>query len=118
MLDLARASNYFYRDEFDYDPKGAAKLFRMEGAPRLLRSLASRLETFTGDDAASFDQIYKEFSASLQIPLGKLMPLSRLAISGRTTGPELFDLMAVIGSRRVSKRLYAAAAYIEQGGSV
>ncbi len=116
LLDLARASYYFYQDEFDYDPKGSAKLFRLEGATRILRALASRLENFSGDDPASFDQVYKELSAELKVSPGKLMPLSRLAVSGRMTGPELFDIMAVIGAKQVSQRFLAAAAYIERVG--
>lgn len=113
LLDLARASTYFYRDDFTYDRQGADKYFRMQGASRILRSLAARLSALSGADSTTFSLAYKELAAELKLPLGKLMPLSRLAVSGRTMGPELFDIMAVLGPQKVSKRLLRAADYLQ-----
>lgn len=113
LLELARASTYFYREDFAYDRKGVEKHFRGEGTPRTLRFLAAGLEALPDADSNAFARTYQEQAVELGLPLGKLMPLSRLAITGRTMGPELFDIMAVLGTQKVSERLLRAAEYIE-----
>ncbi|NMA91686.1 MAG: glutamate--tRNA ligase [Firmicutes bacterium] len=115
LLDLTRASSYFYNNHFDYDPKGVKKHFRREGAGQILRALAAKMKTLSDPEPSTFSNAYKEIAKELQLSIGKLMPLSRLALSGRTMGPELFDMMAVLGPEKVSARFLQAVAYIDAG---
>ncbi len=114
LLDLARASTYFFRDELAYDRQGEEKYFRMEGASRVLRLLAGPLTALSDCDPDVFARNLKELGAELKLPSGKMMPLLRLSVSGRTTGPELFEIMAVLGPQKVVQRLLTAAAYIDK----
>ncbi|HHX87914.1 MAG TPA: glutamate--tRNA ligase, partial [Firmicutes bacterium] len=113
LLEVARASTYFYQDSFTYDQKGANKFFRKEGTSGILRSAAAKILSLTDFDAAAIARAYNELAKSLELPVGRLMPLSRLAVSGRTMGPELFDIMAVLGPKRVAYRLQRTADYID-----
>ena len=113
LSELAEASTYFYRDQFAYDPKGVEKHFKKEGTAELLRKAAETLEKLPAFDLESTEAAYRDLAASLGVSSGRLIHPTRLALSGRTMGPGLFELMVVLGRERAVKRLLAAAAYIE-----
>ena len=114
LSELAEASTYFYRDQFDYDAKGVQKHFKKEGTAALLRKAAETLEQLSTFDLESTEAAYRNLAASLEISTGRLIHPTRLALSGRTMGPGLFELMVVLGRERAVKRLLAAASYIEK----
>ncbi len=53
-------------------------------------------------------------SAELGVSAGEIIHPTRLALSGRTMGPGLFELMAVLGKRKTLQRLERAIQFIRQ----
>jgi len=45
---------------------------------------------------------------------GDLIHPTRLALTGRTAGPGLFDIMQILGADECAQRMEAAAAWIER----
>ncbi|HOL17909.1 MAG TPA: glutamate--tRNA ligase [Bacillota bacterium] len=113
LAELPEACRYFYEDDFDYDPKGVQKIFTKDDTALLLRQAAARLAQLDRFDYASTERAYHDLSAALEISAVKLIQPSRLALTGRTGGPELFAIMAVLGKEKTLQRLEKAAAYIE-----
>lgn len=113
LAELPEACRYFYEDDFDYDPKGVEKIFKKDGTALLLRQAAARLARLDRFDFASTEKAYSDLRAELEISAGKLIQPSRLALTGRTGGPELFAIMTVLGKEKTVQRLERAAAFIE-----
>ncbi|MEW5785325.1 MAG: glutamate--tRNA ligase [Bacillota bacterium] len=113
LAELADASTYFYRDHFNYDVKGVQKHFQKEESATLLRRAADTLRLLPVFDQESTEAAYRGLAETLGVSTGQLIHPTRLAISGRTIGPGLFDLMVLLGKEKTVRRLEKAAAYIE-----
>lgn len=112
--DFAEKSGYFFRDPEAYDEKGAAKHFAdMEAAVRL-EILANRFEKLPVFDEASAEEVVRIYAEELGIGGGKLIHPIRLAATGITAGPGLFDILVAIGRERTVERLREAARHIRE----
>jgi glutamyl-tRNA synthetase len=54
----------------------------------------------------------------MKLKLVDLAQLTRLAITGRTASPPLFDVMAVLGKEIARRRLRRAAEVVGSGGKL
>jgi glutamyl-tRNA synthetase len=111
MLELADGAIFYYKGDFEYDAKGAAKAFNAE-TPLLLESLMAKLEALPGFDAASIEGGFKEFMEEKGIKLGQIGPAVRLALSGTTASPGIFEMLEVFGKQEARKRLERVIARI------
>ncbi len=111
LQEIAEASSYFFRPVEEYDAKGAAKHFKPETA-ELLDSCAAALAALPVFDLAGTEAAYNALAEKTSLSLGKLVHPTRLALTGRTVSPGLFDVMVLLGKEKTLQRLAAAAAYI------
>lgn len=112
LADLADASTYYYEDEFSYDPKGVEKHFRKEGSAGLLLRAADLLEKLEPFTAESIEKAYRGLCDEIGISAGRLIHPTRLAVSGKTMGPGLFDIIELLGREKTLSRLKKAAQWI------
>jgi len=108
LADVAEAATYFFKDVSSYDPKGVAKHFNREGAGGLLHLLAERLEGASFEKEA-LEVLYTSLAEERGVKRGELIHPTRLAVTGRTMGPGLFDILEILGPERVISRLVRAA---------
>ena len=111
LQEIAEASTYFFRPIEEYDAKGAAKHFKPEAA-ELLDECAAALAALPVFDLAGTEAAYNALAEKTGLSLGKLVHPTRLALTGRTVSPGLFDVMVLLGKEKTLQRLAAAAAYI------
>jgi glutamyl-tRNA synthetase len=83
------------------------KLFTPEGASRL-GVLIERLATVEPFEAPAIEGFYRELTAAMGLKLVDLAQLTRLAVTGRTASPPLFDVLALLGREEVLARLRVA----------
>lgn len=114
LVELAEMATYFFRDDFTYDPKGVQKFFRSPGVPELLRRGGEALAGVEPFGVAETEAAYRKLIETLGISGGALIHPTRLALTGRTVGPGLFDVIALLGKKRCLERLRRAADWIEQ----
>ncbi|GFO57805.1 glutamate--tRNA ligase [Geomonas silvestris] len=111
MLELADGAVFYYQDGFAYDEKGAAKNFTPE-TPALLEALIAKLEALPALTMDSVEAVFKEICEEKGIKLGGIGPAVRLALSGTTASPGIFDMIVVFGLAETKKRLARAIATI------
>ncbi|MDR3013717.1 MAG: glutamate--tRNA ligase [Chitinispirillales bacterium] len=113
ITELAGASECFFVDPAEYEEKSAKKCFNAEGAERL----SLLLKTLEGIDDfvhTKIEESYRGISESHSISIGGLILPTRLAVSGTSNGPGLYEMMEVIGKENVLRRISAAINYIAQ----
>jgi len=106
------AVSFFYRDDFEYEEKGAKKHLAKDTTPALLNAVIERLQAVELWDTESLDAAVREAGASMGCEGGAVIHPVRMAITGRTFGPGLFELMEVIGRDRCVARLRRAASAV------
>jgi len=105
-------SGYFFADPQTYDKKGVKKHFRDDTTAELLENLADRFQTVETFTAATAETAVRELALELDISAAKLIHPVRLAVTGMITGPGLFELLDVLGEKRVVSRMRQAAQYV------
>jgi glutamyl-tRNA synthetase len=113
MTDFVEMSEYFFEFDYKYDPDGAAKQFTLENADRLA-SLADRFEALGSFDHESTEQALSALAEEGGFKRGKLIHPTRLAVSGRSRGPGLFDILVAIGQAETVERMRKAVDYIRE----
>lgn len=112
LQEVVDASTYFFHDLEGYDEKGVAKHFKPE-AIELLEKCKAALAADEVFDLASTEAIYNKISEENGLALGKVIHPTRLALTGRTVSPGMFDVMVLLGKEKTLARLEAAIDYIK-----
>lgn len=109
LKDAAHAVAFFYKDKLEYEEKGAAKWFTKESTPSILLEISENLKALESWDISGIESSVRGVSEKRGIkPLEVIHP-TRMAITGRTWGPGLFELMLVVGKDKCIDRLKFAA---------
>ncbi len=114
LVELADGASFFFLDPEAYDPKGAAKHF---AAPEAADRLAAALEAFGTSDytATGLEAALDAHPSVARAGRAPFIHAVRLAVTGRTVGPGLFELVSLVGRERVERRLQAAMAAVAAG---
>ena len=112
LQEVADASTYFFKDVEEYDEKGVAKHFKAENIPVLEQCIAA-IKADDVYDLASTEAAYNKIAADNGLALGKVIHPTRLALTGRTVSPGMFDVMVLLGKERTLARLEKAVEFIK-----
>jgi glutamyl-tRNA synthetase len=102
--NIRDGSKYFFSDDFALDATGVAKHLTETALPRLqqLRERLSQLPDWTHE---AIEAALRELAGELGIKPAELVHPTRMAVSGRTVGPSLWELLEVLGRERTLRRL-------------
>ena len=106
--ELADAARYFFEDPPEYEAKGIEKRWKEDSA-ELVNAYADRLEATESVDPEAAEQALRALAEDRSVGAGRIIHAVRLAVSGVTFGPGLFDMIALIGREAVVRRLRRAA---------
>jgi len=109
--DIVAYADFFFRDVM-YDPAAAAKHFNGAAAP-LLEAYASALAALPLFDHAQIEAALRDACARAGADARALIHPARVALTGKTAGPGLFELTELLGRERAVERLRRAAKYAQ-----
>ena len=93
-------------DAYVFEAKAVAKWFSKPETGDRLRAVRAGIEGLSTIDHESGDGVIRDVQAQFGLEKGgEIIHPTRVAISGRTTGPGLFEIMAVLGKDRVLARI-------------
>ena len=104
LRDVATVGDFFFADPAVFDGDAVKKNWKAD-SPRCVTGAADALETMTKFTAAAIEQTIRSAAEQLGVGAGKLIHPLRLALTGKATGPGLFELMEVLGKETCVRRL-------------
>jgi glutamyl-tRNA synthetase len=111
--DILDYPEYFVADDaLPYDEKAFDKRVREAGVPEFLTKYRSLLETCEPFAAAELEQKTRAFVEETGIKIGTAVNAIRVAVTGKGTGPGLYDGLELLGRERSIARLDRALARI------
>jgi glutamyl-tRNA synthetase len=113
LLDMARDALFYYAEAVTYDEQAAAKFLTPE-ALEPLQGLTKELEGLGTFTAESLENAFQAVMTATGLKLGKIAQPVRVALTGRTASPGIFEIIEIIGKEKVLERLRAAAAFIRR----
>ena len=111
--ELAGSAGYFFADPDSYEEKAAKKHFKGE-ALNLLKLLLDRFGGVEPFDHETLERLYRQEAETEGVGVGKLIHPTRLAVTGVSFGPGLFELLEALGRETVLRRMRAAIDWLEQ----
>ncbi len=110
--ELPEMVAFFFHAPDGYDEKGAAKWFQREGAAELLAAIREALSGLEEWSIASTEAAIRGLAEARGEKVGPAIHTTRLAVTGRTVGPGLFETLALLGREEVVARVRRAEAYV------
>jgi glutamyl-tRNA synthetase len=104
---MVEAGHFYFRAPAAWEPEAVRKLFTPDGIARL-RLLADRLGALAPFDAEHVESLVRQLAAERGLKLVDLAQLARLAVTGRTISPPIFQVMALLGRDETLARIEAA----------
>jgi len=104
IVELIDSSNFIFADRpLELEPKAAAAL--TPDTRKLIGELRSVLETVNPWAADTAEAAMRTFAEAKNLKLGAIAQPLRVALTGRTTSPGIFDVLAVLGRQTCLDRL-------------
>jgi glutamyl/glutaminyl-tRNA synthetase len=108
LKELPEWTNYFFTDDYPYDPAAVAKSCSAPQTSDRLMKLADAYGLVNPWNAASLEAALKALAAQLGVKAAELIHPCRVAASGKSAGPSLYHMLEVLGRERVLARLRRA----------
>jgi len=109
LVEVADLTQFFFVDKLDYDVSLlVGKNMSRESAMQALEAARQRLSGLELFDSESLEAVLRPLATELSLKTGQLFGMLRVAVTGRTAAPPLFQTMAVLGKERCLKRIEVA----------
>jgi len=105
--EVPAAVDFLLMDEFPYDPEAVAKVGGNPSAKNLLSSLAENFPTVSEWSADAAKAALTKTATAAGAKPGQLMFPLRVALSGRAHGPDLGEMLELLGKDRCISRVLA-----------
>ncbi|OGW24552.1 MAG: glutamate--tRNA ligase [Nitrospirae bacterium GWB2_47_37] len=104
LVELVSSLKYYILEYVEIDPKAKDKFLKPENLKYLseLNVILSGLSDFT---AAELEKVFHAFADEREIKLGAIAQPVRVAVTGGTASPGLFEVLEIVGKDKVIKRL-------------
>jgi glutamyl-tRNA synthetase len=116
LVEMAEGALFYFQDELNYEQKGDKK-FLKPGFLELLEDLHGRLEKWTDFTEKGLEELFIAFMDARQIKLGKIAQPLRVALTGKTASPGIFEVMNALGKEKVLVRIRKAIDHIQKKGN-
>src|SRR4051794_30402350 len=106
--DFAAQGALFFSDAIEYDAAAVDKHLRPPGMAAQLAEIDTALGALETFDPASAEAALRGLAERAGVKAGVLIHAVRVALTGKTVSPGLFDVIALLGRERTHARLTAA----------
>ncbi len=110
--EILPLAGYFFTPPENYDAKGTQKYFRPAGSADYIRSVLDVIVTVDDFTAARLEERMRNKAAQMEIKASNLIHPTRLALTGVTNTPGLFEVMELLGRDACQARLERALEYV------
>ncbi|MFZ1983447.1 MAG: glutamate--tRNA ligase [Desulfatitalea sp.] len=112
LLEMALQAHFYYTEPIVLEEQAAKKFLKAE-VLEPLKHLTTQLSALAAFGEKELEAIFVQVMEKFAIKLGKIAQPVRVALTGTTVSPGIFEIMIVLGKQRVLSRLEKAIGYIE-----
>lgn len=111
LVEMADNARFYYDDRIEYEEK-AAKKFLKPAVLEPLEQLYAALTSLGEFSEKALEEVFRSAMEKSGLKLGKIAQPVRVALTGKTVSPGIFEVIAIIGRERTLTRIQDAIAYI------
>lgn len=107
LVELANSADYFFVDEVKYEDAAKKKFLSAETLP-IFETLLEKLSSLVEFTVLELQNIFGEITEKRGIKLVQVAQPVRVALTGGTVSPGIFEVMEILGKEKVIERLKRA----------
>ena len=115
--EFAAQSRFFFVDRIEYDSAAVTKHLRVAGMDEHLLALDAAYGVLDSFDVASTELALRAVAESRGVKAASLIHAVRVAVTGKTVSPGLFEVLSLLGRQRVHARIGEARRLASTGDS-
>lgn len=104
LLEMAEKSAFFFKKQVEFDEKARNKFLTDEAKP-LIEKIITELAALESYSVENIESLFKKIVEEEGMKLGKLAQPVRVALTGATVSPGIYDVILLLGKEETLKRL-------------
>ncbi|MCK5305841.1 MAG: glutamate--tRNA ligase [Candidatus Omnitrophica bacterium] len=109
LTEFIELTDYFFKDDYLVDEKGKRKYLDKEENKENLKLALNELKHIDNFSHEKIEELYRALADKNNLKPANIIHPTRMAISGKTKGAGLFEVMELLGKEIVLKRMEKAA---------
>lgn len=105
LNECVELSSYFFSEDYPLDPDSAQKHLKVEGVNEILSKLKDKLAAIDPFTKENIESAFRGLAQELGLKAGKVIHPARVALTGRSDSPPMFDTVEIIGKENCIKRI-------------
>ena len=115
LTDFVELARPFLSDTVEYEPEAIEKHLGLPNLGAYVNALAAALRATDPFDEPHVEAAVRGTAAEQDIKAGMLIHATRVAVTGRTASPGLFEVLALLGRDRTVARLERLVNFLASG---
>ncbi len=115
LIELVDQAEFCFRKNVEYEKDAAARFLRPE-ILTILETLNKQIQGMEDLNPERLEALFRDLAEKMGLKLVNIAQPVRVALTGRTTSPGLFEVMDILGKGEVVVRLERAIAYVKKHG--
>jgi glutamyl-tRNA synthetase len=112
LEEMAEAAEYFFKEDIVFDANASKKFLQPDIAP-LLEELMEPLKELEDFNEANIQEVFACIIAKHKIKLVNIAQPVRVALTGGTVSPGIYEVISIMGKEKTLRRLQKALEYIQ-----
>jgi glutamyl-tRNA synthetase len=108
LKEMSEAARFYYVDEPEMDEKAAAKFLTPE-VRDMLNQTADAIDAVSDYTQPALEEVFKKIMEEYHLGFGKIAQPLRVAVTGTTVSPGIFEMMLALGKDSTVQRIRRAA---------
>lgn len=105
LSEFVPATDHFFGDDYQIDEKAREKYLKPAASKSILLEFADSLDKVSDFSHAKLEEACRSMAEAKKVKAGEIIHPTRVAISGKTTGAGLFEMMEILGKLKVIERM-------------
>lgn len=107
MIELAQGAAFYFVDSVEYEEKAQNKFLKQDQKP-LFETILAELGKYDQFDEAQLEAAFAEIMTVTDLKFGKVAQPLRVALTGGTASPSIYEVLQVLGKERSLARIQKA----------
>jgi glutamyl-tRNA synthetase len=116
LVEMAEAARFYFQDPRPYDAKAAQKFLTPAAVP-IIREIAARLTQLIEVNEAALSQLFADLVQETGLKMVNLAQPVRVALTGKTASPGLYEIISILGRDETLQRLQNAIEFAKLAGA-
>ena len=111
LVEMAESIEFYFKENIEFEEK-AAKKFLKAAVLEPLKQIGELIESLDSFNQTELEEIFKKIMEENDLKFGKIAQPVRVALTGKTVSPGIFEMILALGKEKTVQRIKKAVQYI------